>query len=75
MRIYVFKSDANKELRAFAGDLVGSKLPSQHGPWHATGAVASGKDLPHRMPREQIEKAIANAGFQLWRVKPKSEAS
>jgi hypothetical protein len=26
MRIYIFKSEERKELRAFAGDLMGSKL-------------------------------------------------
>lgn len=28
--------------------------------------IAPGKALPHRMARDQIEKAIANSGFQLW---------
>jgi hypothetical protein len=28
MRIYIFKSETRKELRAFAGDPGGSKLPS-----------------------------------------------
>ena len=38
MRIFMFKSDAKgSELCAFAGDAEGSKLPQQHGPWHATG--------------------------------------
>ena len=40
MRLYVFKSDANSELRAFAGDMAGSRLPEKFRPWHAVGAVA-----------------------------------
>jgi hypothetical protein len=43
MRIYIFKSETRQELRAFAGDPVGSKLPQQHGPW--TAIVWSGPML------------------------------
>ena len=32
MRIYIFKSETSKELRALAGDPAGSKLPQNHGP-------------------------------------------
>ena len=39
MRIYIFKSETRGGLRAFAGDLMGSKLPQSHGPWTATGAI------------------------------------
>lgn len=71
MRIYVFKSGANSALRAFAGDLIGSKLPDQFGPWQAVGAVAPDKAPPHAFPRDQIEKSINDQGFQLWRLRPK----
>ncbi len=74
MRIYVFKSETKNELRAFGGDLDGSKLPSAHGPWTAIGSVAPHMDLPHRMSRPAVELAIANAGFQLWRLKPRKES-
>ncbi len=73
MRIYVFKSDTQRELRAFTDDLVGSKLPPQFAPWRTTGAVATGKDLPHGFLRPQIEKAIADTGFEIWRLKPKAQ--
>jgi hypothetical protein len=73
MRIFIFKSDANSGLRAFAGDSAGSKLPQQHGPWHATGVIRPDTDPPHNLPRAAIEKAIAQQGFQLWRVKPKKK--
>lgn len=70
MRIYIFKSDAKTGLRAFAGDLAGTKLPDQLGPWSAVGVIAPEKDPPHKLPRAQIEQALDDQGFQLWRIKP-----
>jgi hypothetical protein len=69
MRLYIFKSDAKDELRAFAGDVAGSKLPDQFRPWHAIGIVGADKDPPHRLSRKEIERAIEMHGFQLWRMK------
>jgi hypothetical protein len=74
MRIYIFKSETRKELRAFAGDLMGSKLPKQHGPWSVTGIVAPDRPPPHRFERTAIEEAIEGEGFQLWRMSKKVEA-
>lgn len=74
MRIYMFKSETRKQLRAFAGDLAGSKLPQQHGPWTATGIVAPDRPPPHNLSRDAVEKAIDAEGFQLWRVTSKAEA-
>jgi hypothetical protein len=74
MRLYVFKSDAGGELRAFAGDLTGSRLPERFGPWHAVGAVAPEAAPPHGLSRDGIEKAIDAQGFQLWRLKAKATA-
>lgn len=71
MRIYVFKSETRKELRAFTGDPSGKKLPRQHGPWTATEVVAADCATPHRFSRDAIEKAIDAGGFQLWRVRDK----
>jgi hypothetical protein len=71
MRIYIFKSDANDGLRAFAGDGAGSKLPNQFAPWHVVGVVAAERDPPHKLPRDEIERAIGAQGFQLWRLKTK----
>jgi hypothetical protein len=68
MRIYIFKSETRKELRAFAGDLMGSKLPKQHGPWSVTGIVAPDRAPPHNFSRPAIEEAIEGEGFQLWRL-------
>ena len=33
LRIYIFKSERTKDLRAFAGDAIGTKLPENHAPW------------------------------------------
>ena len=74
MRLYVFKSDANGELRAFTGDITGSSLPEKFRPWHAVGAVAPDAAPPHGLSRAGIEKAIDAQGFQLWRMKAKAKA-
>ena len=75
MNIYIFKSETKSELRAFAGDAQGSKLPGQFRPWHAVGVISDGKALPHKLSRATIEDAIETHGFQLWRFKPKETAS
>jgi hypothetical protein len=73
MRIFIFKSDANPDLRAFGGDLAGTRLPSQFSPWHAIGAVAPDRDPPHNLSRGAIETAIEKQGFQLWRMSKKKD--
>ena len=75
MRIFVFKSEVKQELRAFTDDISGSRLPSQFRPWTATGVITQDKELPYRLSRDDIEKSIGEAGFQLWRLKPKTEGS
>jgi hypothetical protein len=72
MRLYIFKSGTDSKLHAFAGDIVGSKLPEQFQPWHAIGMVGADKEPPHRLPRTDIEQAINDHGFQLWRRRPKT---
>jgi hypothetical protein len=72
--IYIFKSETRKELRAFAGDPAGSKLPQNHGPWTVTGVVGPDKAPPHNFSRDAIEEAIDVEGFQLWRLGKKMEA-
>ena len=73
MRIFIFKSESRAELHAFAGDLMGSKLPEQHGPWTAAGAVGPNSTPPHDFSRASIEKAIEGEGFQLWRLRKKAD--
>jgi hypothetical protein len=72
MRIYIFKSETTKELRAFAGDTGGTKLPGSHGPWTVTGVIAADRPPPHKLSREAIEEAIQTEGFQLWRLSKKA---
>jgi hypothetical protein len=73
MRFYIFKSNTTKDLRAFAGEPSGSKLPSNHGPWTVTGVVSADRVPPRNLSRDAIEAAIGGQGFQLWRFK-KTEA-
>jgi hypothetical protein len=72
MRIFIFKSEASADLRAFGGDLVGSQLPKQFKPWRVMGAIAPGQDPPYNFSRGVIETAIKNKGFQLWRLSKKA---
>ena len=74
MRIFIFKSEARPDLRAFGGDLVGSQLPKQFSPWRAIGAIAPEADPPHDLSRDAIETAIKNQGFQLWRMSKKDQS-
>lgn len=73
MRIYVFTSKSKKNLRAFTDDMTGGKLPQQFAPWRANGMIAAKEEFPYRFARNQIEKSISDAGFQLWRLKVKTE--
>jgi hypothetical protein len=75
MKLYIFKSEAIGELRAFAGDPAGSRLPDKFRPWHAVGVVAPLSSPPYKLSRAQIEQAIDSQGFQLWRMKPKNTAA
>jgi hypothetical protein len=67
MRLFLFKSESNRELHAFAADPGGRQLPSRHGPWTAVGVVREDKEPPHKMSRETIEKSITDHGFQLYK--------
>jgi hypothetical protein len=71
MRLFIFESEANTRLRAFAGDAAGRKLSDQFRPWRQIGAVRPESAPPYKLSRDTIEKAISAHGFQLWRVKPK----
>jgi hypothetical protein len=71
MRTDIFKSESRRELRAFAGNLIGDKLPKNHAPWTATGVIGSNK-AP--LSRDTIEKVINAEGFQLWRTRKRAQA-
>jgi hypothetical protein len=70
--IYVFESAGREGLRAFAGDRTGSSLPVRHGPWKQLANISRREGLPHALDRKAVEEAIAEHGFQLWRVKKAS---
>lgn len=72
MRMYIFKSETTKDLRAFAGDVGGTKLPDNHAPWTVIGIVTEHAAPPHNLSRDTIEKAIGRDGFQLWRLSKKA---
>jgi hypothetical protein len=71
VRLFIFESVANANLQAFAGDVVGRKLPDQISPWRQIGAVRPENVPPCNLSRDTIAKAINVHGFQLWRLKSK----
>ncbi len=73
MRLY-FQIRDGPELRAFGGDLAGSRLPVQFRPWHAIGSIAPEGEFPYKLSRESIETAINDSGYQLWRMRKKSKS-
>ena len=75
MRIFIFKSEANPDLRAFGVHLAGIKLPGQFKPWRAVGTIAPNQDLPYKLARDDLEKAISECGFQLFRLKKTAKAA
>ena len=75
MRLFIFESNGDASLRAFAGDAAGRKLPDQFSPWRQIGAVRPENAPPYNLSRDTIEKAINAHGFQLWRLKPKAVKS
>jgi hypothetical protein len=75
MKIFIFKSETRPDLRAFGGDLVGGKLPSQFSPWRAIGSIAADHEPPYNLSRQVIETAINDRGYQLWRMSKKTADS
>jgi hypothetical protein len=69
MNIFIFRSESNRELRAFSNDKGGLNLPSQFRPWHAVGVVKPDAAPPNNLSRDVIEKSIADSGFQLYKLK------
>jgi hypothetical protein len=57
MRLFMFKSEGNGGLHAFAPDPGGQELPARHGPWTAVGVVRDDKDPPYRMSRLRLKRA------------------
>jgi len=74
MIIYRFASNVLPGLFAFAGDKDGKKLPPKYAPWGRTGRIQQHEDLPYKIDRGSIEHAIADQGYQLWRMKKPAKA-
>jgi hypothetical protein len=72
MMISIFESAGAGGLRAFVGERSGASLPERHGPWKRLTNIAAHQRLPHALDRKVVEKAIAEHGFQLWRLKKAS---
>jgi hypothetical protein len=75
VQLFIFESNADTSLRAFAGDAAGGKLPDQFSPWRQIGVIRPENAPPYNLSRHTIEKAISAHGFQLWRLKPKAVKS
>jgi hypothetical protein len=69
MRFFIFKSDVNPDVRAFAREDGRPDLPAQFAPWNEIGVVRDDQAPPHNLDRAVIEKAIEAQGFQLFRSK------
>ena len=70
MRIFIFKSRTKPDLRAFAGEPAGLRLPEKYGPWDPIGVVRHDVSPPHGFSRRTIEDAIERDSFQLWVMEP-----
>jgi len=73
MRIFIFKSEARTDLRAFGGDPARLQLPDKFRPWRVVGAIAPNQDFRHKISRADVEMAIREQGFQLFRLKEKTK--
>jgi hypothetical protein len=73
MRLFMFASRTKPDLRAFAGEATGGRLPDKYAPWDATGVVRPERTPPHGFSRATIEAAIDAQGYQLWRTRAPKE--
>ena len=60
MRLFMFKSEGNRGLHAFAPDAAGEQLPKRHGPWTAVGVVREDKN-PRNAPSASFLDRTATA--------------
>ena len=56
MKIYIFKSEANGGLYAFAGDEAGSNLPAGFAPWYPEGVIEAGISPPYNFSRSCFQR-------------------
>jgi hypothetical protein len=67
--LYIFRSDKNSDMCAFAFDALGSALPDKLAPWTSIGTVLPGRSPPHGLSRSGAEERIRSEGYVLWRLK------
>jgi hypothetical protein len=65
--LYMFRSEKNAELNAFAASASGERLPPKYAPWIGTGSLSPHAAPPFGLSRAAVEKGVAANGFQLWR--------
>ena len=58
LRIFIFKSEAKPDLRAFGSDLAVA----------CCGRRRTNQQPPYNLPRDVIERAIKDQGFQPFRL-------
>jgi len=73
VRIFIFKSEARTDLRAFGAIWQGLQLPDKFKPWRVVGAIAPNQEFPYKISRADVEMAIREHGFQLFRLKEKTK--
>ena len=75
MRVFEFRSQTRQSLGAFAGDADGSLLPEKFGPWRLIWTAPRNAALPYEVARPAVQRAIAERGYQLYRLKVKDDAA
>ena len=74
MQLYIFKSEASRDLRAFSDDRGGQKLPAQFRPWHAVGVVREDARPPNNLSRDVIESIDRQRRLPALEIKERQEA-
>ena len=72
MVIYEFASSKKTGPVRIRGRQSGRLLLEKHSPWKLTGRVNPDAALPHDLDRATVEEALADFGFQMWRLRKES---
>lgn len=62
---YLFRSENDPQLQAFADDAAGSKLPAENGPWTLVRQVSGDENWTHTTTRDVVAAGVAANGFLL----------
>jgi hypothetical protein len=63
---YVFQSGRSTELRGFAEDAAGTKLPLEYGPWTLVQQITPDQGWDLGISRAVVATAVLENGFYLW---------